>query len=93
MARVRAAAFLLRGNQFDTALLSFHQFTIDDGPEQRYSDPINGEDLVPTANSMFRLPHPISVAPNPLYSAPRFLTNHLNMVTVPTADLGGYFSA
>jgi len=93
MTRVRTASFHSQGNQFDTALLSFHQFSIDGRREQRYSDPINGEDLVPTANPMFRLPHPISVAPNTLYSTPRFLTNHLNMVTVPTADLGGYFSA
>ena len=83
----------LERNHFDTALPSFHGFPIDAEPERRYSDPINGEDLVPTANPMFRLPHPISVAPNTLYSAPRFLTNHLNMVTVPAADLGGYFSA
>jgi len=80
-------------NQFDTVLMSFHQFSIDGRREQRYSDPINGEDLVPTANPMLRLPHPIYVVPTSLSSAPRFLTTHLHMVTVPTADLGGYFSA
>jgi hypothetical protein len=80
-------------NHFDTVLMSFHQFSIDGRRKQRYSDPINGEDLVPAANPMFRLPHPIHVVPISLLSAPRFLTTHLHTVAVPAADQGGYFSA
>ena len=93
MTRVRAASFHSQGNQFDTALLSFHQFSIDGGPEQRYSDPINGEDLVPTANPMFRLPHPMSVVPTTLSFAPQSPKTHIHMVTVSTAYPGGYFFA
>jgi hypothetical protein len=81
------------GNQFDTTLLTFHQFAIDADWKRRYSDPINGEDLVPTANPMFRLPHPKNVALTSLYPAPQFPTTHLHMVAVHAADQGGYFSA
>jgi hypothetical protein len=80
-------------NQFDTGLPSFHPLTIDERTKQRYSDPINGADLVQIANPMLQLPHPMNVAPNPLYSVLRFPTTHLQTVAVPAADLGGYFSA
>jgi len=73
--------------------MSFHQFSIDGKREQRYSDPINGEDLVQIANPMFRLPHPNDVVPTSLCSVPRFPTTNLHMVTAPAVDLGGYFSA
>ncbi len=72
--------------------MSFHGFLIDAGGEQRYSEPIS-KDLVTIANSTLQLPHLIHVAPTTLSSIPCFLTTHLDMVTVPTADLGGYFSA
>jgi hypothetical protein len=80
-------------NQFDTGLLSFHPFAIDERTKGRYSDPINGEDLVQIANPMLQLPHPIGVALNPLYSVCPFPTTYLQTVAVPAADLGGYFSA
>jgi hypothetical protein len=80
------------GPNIDTALPYFHEFSIDAGPDRRYSEPIS-KDLVTIANSTLQLPHPINVAFTSLYSAPRFLTTHLHMVTVPTVYLGGYFSA
>jgi hypothetical protein len=83
----------LPGNQFDTALRSFHGFPIDAGPERRYSERIHSKDLVTIANSKLRLPHPIDVVPTTLYPAPQLLTTNVHMVTVSTADLGGHFSA
>jgi hypothetical protein len=83
----------LPGNQFDTALRSFHGFPIDAGPERRYSERIHSKDLVTIANSKLRLPHLKCVVPTTLYPAPQFPTTNLHMVTVSTADLGGYFSA
>jgi hypothetical protein len=80
-------------NRFGTDLISFHQFAIDVERKQRYSDPINGEDLVQITNPMLWLPHPISVAPVSLYSVPRIPTNNLHMAAAPAAEPGGYFSA
>jgi hypothetical protein len=83
----------LTRNQFDTASLYFHQFSIDVKAEQRYSEPINGEDLVQTANPMSWLPHPTGVVPTPLSTVLRIPTTKLHMATAPAAGLGGYFSA
>ena len=83
----------LERNQFDTALRTFHGFTIDVQPERRYSERIYSKDLVTIANSKLRLPHPMDVVPTTLYPAPQLLTTNVHMVTVSTADLGGHFSA
>lgn len=81
------------GNQFDTALRSFHGFPIDVEPERGYSEPIDGTDLVQIANSKLRFLHLKSVVPITLHSAPQFLTNNSYMLTASKASIGGYFSA
>jgi hypothetical protein len=83
----------LRGNQFDTALRTFHRFSIDVQPGWSYSERINSKDLVTIANSKLRLPHLKCVVSTTLHPVPHFPTTNLNMVAVSTADLGGYFSA
>jgi hypothetical protein len=74
-------------------LRSFHEFVIDVQPEQRYSERIYGKDLVPIANPTLQLQHPKSVVLTGLYPAPHFQSTNSHMVTVPTVDLGGHFSA
>jgi hypothetical protein len=82
-----------KGNQFDTALQSFHGFLIDVEPVRGYSDPIDGKDLVQTANSKLRFPHLISVVSVTLYFAPQTFTTNSRMLPVPAAGIGGHFSA
>lgn len=82
-----------QGNQFDTALLSFHAISIDARPERRYSEPIYSKDLVTMTNSTLLFQHPIHVVFPGLHPGPQFLTTNSHMLTVSKAGIGGNFSA